>query len=149
MHPAPIDISYFPGCSLASTAKENNEALKRVFHHLGYNWIELDDWNCCGSSSGHSINPELGIELAARNLSLAPEGRPLLVACPSCFIRLRQAHLHIREDAALREQFENHWGRPFDPDLQIIHFFELLERQLEIGYEFPTRLAGLKFGSSD
>jgi heterodisulfide reductase subunit B len=138
------DVSYFPGCSLASTAKENNEALKRVFQHLDYNLVELEDWNCCGSSSAHSIDPELGTELAARNLSLAPEGRPLLVACPSCLIRLRQAHLQIRENASLQEDFEIAWGRPFDPDLRIIHFFELLEEP-GIKQEFPPRLQGLKF----
>ena len=75
-----IDLSYFPGCSLVSTATENNQSLLALFDRLGYNLIELDDWNCCGSSSAHSINSELAFDLATRNLSLAPPGRPLGVS---------------------------------------------------------------------
>jgi len=119
------DISYFPGCSLATTARENNASLIAVCKETGLNLVELDDWNCCGSSSAHSIFPDIALHLASRNLSLAPPGRPLLVACPSCNLRLRHAHLHLQEDAAARDQYQSTWGRDFDPDLKIIHFFEL------------------------
>ena len=70
------DISYYPGCSLATTAKENNRSLNFLFRHLGYNLVELEDWNCCGSSSAHSVDKDLAFDLASRNLSLAPPDRP-------------------------------------------------------------------------
>jgi len=120
------DISYFPGCSLATSAKENNLSLLNFCRHIGLNLIELQDWNCCGSSSAHSIHSELAFDLASRNLSLAPAGKPLLAACPSCLLRLRQAHLHLKNDAAARSRYEHLWGRPADLDLNIIHFFEIL-----------------------
>ncbi len=119
------DISYFPGCSLATTARENNASLIAVCKETGLNLVELDDWNCCGSSSAHSLFPDIALNLASRNLSLAPPGRPLLVACPSCNLRLRHAHLHLQKDATARDQYKSLWGRDFDPDLKIIHFFEL------------------------
>jgi len=53
-----MDLSYFPGCSLATTAKESNESLMRVCEKLGLNLIELEDWNCCGSSSAHNLRSE-------------------------------------------------------------------------------------------
>ncbi|NTV31826.1 MAG: hypothetical protein HGA50_00865, partial [Deltaproteobacteria bacterium] len=71
-----IDLSYFPGCSLATTAKESNESLMKVCEKLGLNLIELEDWNCCGSSSAHSMDKSLALSLPARNLSLAPSNRP-------------------------------------------------------------------------
>jgi heterodisulfide reductase subunit B len=58
------DISYFPGCSLATSARENNLSLIEVARHLGYNLVELEDWNCCGSSSTHSIKGDLAFQLA-------------------------------------------------------------------------------------
>ena len=82
-----MEFSYFPGCSLATSAKENNRSLHKVCKKLGFNLVDLEDWNCCGSSSTHSINSELAFHFACRNLSLAPAGRPLLVACPSCMLR--------------------------------------------------------------
>ena len=126
-HEPIVDLSYFPGCSLATTAKENNQSMKDVCLHLGYRLIELDDWNCCGSSSAHSINHDLAFHLACRNLSLAPPGRPLVVACPSCILRLRQAHHRLKSDAAARTDYQQRWGRPPNEELKIIHFFELLD----------------------
>ena len=58
------ELSYYPGCSLASTARENNESLIYLFRHLGFELIELEDWNCCGSSSAHSINTDIAFDLA-------------------------------------------------------------------------------------
>ena len=105
----PVDISYFPGCSLATTAKESNQALIAVCRHMGYRLVELDDWNCCGSSSAHSIKPRLSFELACRNLALTPQGRPLLVACPSCLLRLRLAHNRLKTDSRARSDYESNW----------------------------------------
>jgi heterodisulfide reductase subunit B len=129
-----MDLSYFPGCSLATTAKESNQALMKVCEKLGLNLIELEDWNCCGSSSAHSLDQKLAFRLAARNLSLAPSDRSLLVMCPSCLHRLKLAHKVIAENPEARAQEEALWGRPIDPGLKIVHFFELLS-----GIE-PSRL---------
>jgi heterodisulfide reductase subunit B len=120
------DISYFPGCSLATSARENNLSLLELCKNIGVNLIELEDWNCCGSSSAHRIDSTLAFNLASRNLSLAPPDRPLLIACPGCILRLRETHLHLTHDEAARDSYEKQWGRPFNPQLQILHFFELL-----------------------
>ena len=130
-----LNLSYFPGCSLATTAKESNQSLMKVCEKLGLNLIELEDWNCCGSSSAHSMDQTLAFRLATRNLSLAPSGRPLLVMCPSCLHRLQLAHKRISENPEARAQEEARWGRAIDPGLKIVHFFELLS-----GIE-PGRLA--------
>jgi len=141
------DISYYPGCSLATTAKENNTSLIYLFRHLGFNLVELEDWNCCGSSSAHSIDKELAFDLASRNLSLAPPDRPLLVACPSCLLRLRHAHLELNNNPSARNRYEKRWGKPFNPDLEILHFFEILAglNLLEYSEQNSPGLNGLKF----
>jgi heterodisulfide reductase subunit B len=122
------DLTYYPGCSLATTSKENNSSLIYLFKHLGYNLVELEDWNCCGSSSAHSINSELAFDLASRNLSLAPPDRPMLVACPSCLLRLRHAYLQLKTDHAAQRHYERTWGKSFNPNLKILHFFEFLDQ---------------------
>jgi heterodisulfide reductase subunit B2 len=138
-----INISYFPGCSLATTAKENNQSLIEVCRGMGYSLVELDDWNCCGSSSAHSIKSEIGFQLSCRNLSLAQKGIPLLVACPSCILHLKQAQNRLKRDEAAREEYEYRWNRPVDLDLEIIHFFELLAAKRNLLPDLP--LNGLKF----
>lgn len=123
----PTVYSYFPGCSLATTAKENNESMITFLKAFGVQLEELPDWNCCGTSSAHSINNDLAFDLAGRNLSLASNNRSLLVACPSCYLRLKGTHLQIDQDTSAKKRYEKKWGRPHLPDLQIVHFFELLQ----------------------
>ena len=141
------DLTYYPGCSLATTAKENNITLVYLFKHLGYNLIELEDWNCCGSSSAHSINNELAFDLASRNLFLAPPDRPLLVACPSCLLRLRHAHHKLKEDPAAQQHYEKKWGKPFDQNLEILHVFEILDELnlMDFAKQQVQSLSGLRF----
>ncbi len=125
---AEVTYSYFPGCSMATTAKESNDSLINFAKNLNITLEELDDWNCCGSSSAHSIDPTLADQLAMRNLSLAPTDRPLLVACPSCNLRLQQANIKLQEDEAARKKYQEWFGQPAPRDLHIMHFFELLDQ---------------------
>ncbi len=122
-----VEMSYFPGCSMVTSAKESNLSLLQVMKNLDMNLTELDDWNCCGSSSAHSTDPSLALSLAARNLTLASGRVPLMVMCPSCLIRLKTARAYLSKDPEARERQEELWGGAIDPDLKIMHFFEVMD----------------------
>lgn len=144
---SPKVFSYFPGCSLATTAKENDRSMITALERLDIKLEALDDWNCCGSSSAHSVDPDLAFHLAARNLSLAPEGRPLLAACPSCLLRLKHAQHLVKSDPAKAWEYEEQWGRKPNRDLSIIHFLELfLQNDFQKRFKALEKpLKGLKF----
>lgn len=146
MIPLPVEVSYFPGCSLATTAKENNASLTAFLDHFNITLKEIPDWNCCGSSSTHSIDAGLALALAARNLFMAPPGKPVLVACPGCHLRLSHARHTMTEDADKRGRLEDHFNTAFDPEIRLLHFFELLAA-LEAHGRFVSlkgKLNGLK-----
>jgi heterodisulfide reductase subunit B len=63
-----------------------------------------------------------------RNISLAPKGIPLLIACPSCLIRMKSMFLKIKNDKTLWQEYEDLWETPFDDTLEIVHFFEIFNR---------------------
>jgi len=138
--------SFFPGCSLKASGHENTQSLLKFCDMVDIELKELDDWNCCGSSSAHSINHDVARDLPLRNISLVPKGQPLLIACPSCLIRLKQSYLKLKNDAELQKKYEQDWGRKFDPNLEIIHFFELFKRiQLKDYIQNPEKqLKGIK-----
>ena len=141
------DLSYFPGCSLESSARESNISMMAAAGILGLNLIELEDWNCCGSSSANILDKEIAFSLAVRNLSLAPPDRPLMAMCPRCLYQLREAHQRLaREPETLRAQ-ERRWGRPISLDLPIIHFLEVLVRlgPARLKQGMVRNLNGLKF----
>ncbi len=141
-----LSMSYFPGCSLATTAKENNASLSTFLSRFDIHLTEVEDWNCCGSSSTHSINSDLALSLAARNLFLAPLNKPLLIACPGCFLRLRHAQMELTAHEEIRKEYEEMFERRFNPDLELVHFFELMtEMDREGKFKgFKDRLKGLK-----
>lgn len=136
------EISYFPGCSLATTAKKNDPLYAFAKRH-DVALIGLDDWNCCGSSSTHSIDHNLSELLPTRNLALAPAGRPLIAPCPNCHMRLKLAHIKLQQNREYRKKYERMWNREFDKDLQIITFFELILDLANAG-AFDKKQTGLK-----
>ncbi|WP_136800009.1 MULTISPECIES: CoB--CoM heterodisulfide reductase iron-sulfur subunit B family protein [Desulfosediminicola] len=141
--------AYFPGCSLAASGHENNRSIYKFCEKVGIHLEELDDWNCCGSSSAHSIDSEAAALLPQRNISLAQQGLPLLVACPSCYIRMRSTHEELKSDDQAKEMYKNRWERNFDQDLEIIHFFDLLTKldQTVIDKNMTKPLNGIRFAS--
>ena len=149
--PQSMEFSFFPGCSLATTARESCAALLSACRRLGLELKEVEDWNCCGTSSAHALDRGLALELVARNLSLADPSRPLLAACPSCFKNLRTGQERLAGRPGLRAGLEDRWGRPIPPDLNIISFLEIIHFLLQIKDADPSRwpdgdkrLAGMK-----
>jgi heterodisulfide reductase subunit B len=64
--------TYYPGCSCEDgTATAYGMSALAVAKALDVELIELEDWNCCGSSPYNSVDELGSLCLAARNLSLA------------------------------------------------------------------------------
>jgi len=106
-----MNYSYYPGCSLHSTGLEYGLSTRAVFKHLGLELTELEDWNCCGASSAHTLNHTLALALPARTLSQAQAfDRDLVIPCAACYNRLRGADLAMRNDPATRSEMESMLG---------------------------------------
>ena len=85
-------LSYFPGCSLHSTAREYDASTRAVCEAADLELRELEDWNCCGSTSAHSTSSELARRLPMRNLEIAARaGLDLMVPCAACYGRSKAA----------------------------------------------------------
>lgn len=140
---------YFPGCSLAASGHESNSSIYKFCEKAGIKLKELGDWNCCGSSSVHSIDAKAAALLPERNLSLTEKGLPLLMACPSCYLRIRSTHEGIKNNAEARDRYEEQWEKDFDPNLEILHFFDLLTTLGNDVFEknVVTPLNGIRFAS--
>ncbi len=139
--------SFFPGCSLKTSASENLQSLLEVAEKIDLRLVEIDDWNCCGSSSVHSIDKDLALNLASRNLFRAPGNIPIVVACPSCHLRLKEALHTLQTDPVKRAEQEELWGRKFNVNLEVYQLFDVLDDLCVKGcfHEYKDSLKGLKF----
>lgn len=144
-----IDLAYYPGCTLSSTAREIDAALHQVCNQLDINLAALPDWNCCGSSSIHAVRPQMAVSLAARNLFQAQAmGRDLMVMCAGCANRLRVAANQLRSDDSSRRVNREILGDTLEKDLQVHHLLDLLPHRLMTApYRDALRrpLTGLRF----
>ena len=137
------EMAFFPGCSLATSARENYASLRAFCVHLGYELKEVEDWNCCGTSSAHAVNSNLAFELACRNLALMHSYKQVLIACPSCFKRLKHTFLLLEEHPSLRSEFETTWQTKFNPELELLPFLRFLAAQ-DLSSEYANALYSLQ-----
>jgi heterodisulfide reductase subunit B len=97
--------SYYPGCSAGATAVGMGISTQAVAKPLDMELIELEDWNCCGSTPYGSLEKLESVVVAARNLALAEKtGLDLVTSCNSCFITLYEANLQLKEHPRLMSQ---------------------------------------------
>jgi heterodisulfide reductase subunit B len=128
--------AFYPGCTLHSTGVEFGISTEMVCEALDLEMVEIADWNCCGASSAHSMDPTLFLALPARNLALAqevslsdpslpsgqapavpsgqapavPSGSSLAIPCAACYSRLAAADLALKQDGAFRARMESVLG---------------------------------------
>ena len=146
-----LKYSYYPGCSLESTAKAYDLSMRAVAEMLDVELVELPDWSCCGASSGHCTNHQLSLALPARNLALAEkEGLDLTVACAACFLRFKQTNHELRANDELRQEIEKLIGMPYKGNVETRHLLDIFGR--EVGPEAIQRrvkkpLKGLKLAA--
>ncbi len=99
-----MKITYYPGCTLSSTAYEYGDSTLTVLEKLGIKVEEIPDWNCCGAASAKSLDHRLSILIPARNLKNAAtlEG-DVYVPCAGCYNNLMKAKAALQNDEKRRE----------------------------------------------
>ena len=96
-----MKYAYYPGCSGHGTSVEYEASTRAVCNALNMDLVEIEDWNCCGSTPAHSVSHELSGALAARNLMQAAKtGADCVISpCPSCSSNLKMARHRMQNPA--------------------------------------------------
>jgi heterodisulfide reductase subunit B len=126
-----VKYSYYPGCSLESTAWDFDCSTRAVCAALGIELAEIPGWACCGSTPAHASNASLAVALPVLNLQKAQAaGAPVMAACASCYARLRTANHKVRHDDAERQRAERITGKPYDGSVEVRHLVDVLVNDL-------------------
>lgn len=145
--------TYYPGCSQEISTKAYDLSTWAVVRALGLDLVEMDDWNCCGTSPSYSLREVGTFALNARNLALAEKqgpGRDLVTICNGCFGILDKTNHRLAEDADLREKVGEALAvidLEYRGSVKVRHFLEVLVGDVgrEAIQEKVTRpLEGLK-----
>jgi heterodisulfide reductase subunit B len=130
--------TYFPGCSSSEGgAKAYGWSTQAVSKVLDIELVELNDWNCCGSTPYSSVEELASFCLSARNLALAEKrGFDLVTPCSSCYVILNRANSYLKQYPHLKAQVDEALaagGLKYNGTVRVRHLLDVLVN--DIGYE--------------
>ena len=143
-----MKLAYYPGCSGEGTSKEYDVSTRAICEALGFTLTDIDDWSCCGSTPGHSLDHALSGALSARNLALASamEADCVVTPCPSCLSNLKHAK-HRMEDPAFKAKVDELLDEPTPALPEPYSVLQVIVEKLsmeEIAAKVKKPLKGLK-----
>ncbi|SFQ95245.1 CoB--CoM heterodisulfide reductase iron-sulfur subunit B family protein [Desulfoscipio geothermicus] len=123
-----MKYAYFPGCCDHTSAREYDISTRAVCRELGIELVEIPDWNCCGSTPGHSTSHLLGVALAARNLALVAEMglEECTASCAACYQRLAMANVEMQSNKKLCDKVNWVTGKPYHGGVRVKSILEII-----------------------
>ena len=132
-----MKVSYYPGCTLKTKAKNLEDAAVASMAALGVEFEELSRWNCCGAV--HSLADDDLIHQVApvRNLIRAMDqgSGKIVTLCSMCYNTLARANLLMRSDESKRSTLNNFMReeKDYHGEVEVVHFLNFLRD--EVGWE--------------
>ncbi len=127
-----MQIGYFPGCSLKSTAKEYDLSVKLLAQSCGIELIEIEDWNCCGATPAAAVSEELSLALPLRNLirASAQHLSSILSPCPACHSHLLLAQKEVTEGGTYKKRLHEIVDNQHTPTITLRHLVDFIYKDI-------------------
>lgn len=132
-----MQVSYFPGCTLRTKAKELDFYARKCAEILGVELCEIKDWQCCGGVFV-SAKDEIASKLSSvRALAAAKSAQqPLVTVCSACHNVIKQTNheMQTNEDFAAKVNTymaqDKNFEEPYNGETEVYHYLELLRDQV-------------------
>jgi heterodisulfide reductase subunit B2 len=140
-----MKYGYYPGCSLEKNASSYHVSAMAASKPFGVEFVELDDWNCCGATEYISLNRTAAYALVARNLVLAKQAqldnngqeKQLVAPCSACFLNLSKVESYLTDTPELTKTVNialDAGGMHYEPGgLTVRHLLDIFVN--DIGYD--------------
>jgi heterodisulfide reductase subunit B len=146
-----MKVSYFPGCTLNTTGKGFDNAVRASTAAVGLELVELPEWNCCGATYPLIVDNMLELAAPAHVLVAArDEGSTVTTACTTCYNVLKRTNRFIREHEEERERINAFIEAEYGGEVEVKDILHLLRD--DVGFDavrekVKVPLAGLHVGS--
>ena len=123
-----MKVSYFPGCTLKTKAKDLDLYARKCAEVLGITLEEIENWQCCGGVFTTAID-EIATKLSSvRALKEAKsKGQPLVTVCSACHNVIKQTNDAMANDKGFAMRTNLYMGEdPYEGDAEVLHYLELL-----------------------
>jgi heterodisulfide reductase subunit B len=101
-----MKYGYYPGCSLEKNANAYHQSAIAIAKAFDIEFVEVEDWNCCGATEYFSIDALPAYALVSRNLAIAAQQKlngdnQLVAPCSACFLNLKKTDHYMVESNEL------------------------------------------------
>jgi len=144
--------TYFPGCSASDGgAKAYNWSAQAVSKVLDVDLVELEDWNCCGSTPSISVDELGALCMAARDLALAEKrGLDMVTPCSACYVVLNHTNAYLKGYPLIKAKVDEALaagGLEYHGTVRVRHLLDIVTT--DVGYDaiaskVKKPLSGLK-----
>lgn len=148
-----MKYSYYPGCTLKSTASALDKYARASALALGFELDEIDEWQCCGGVYPLG-NDEIATKLSSvRNLIAAnSKGQELVTLCSACHHVLKRVNDDMKNVDDIRTRANNYIqpDEPYIGQTNVLHFLEVLRDRIgfkELKNKVLNPLNGKKIGA--
>ncbi|MBQ3301711.1 MAG: heterodisulfide reductase subunit B, partial [Eggerthellaceae bacterium] len=125
-----MKYSYFPGCSANTTGKSFTMSTDYVAEKIGFEMVEIPDWNCCGTSAAALTSPELAVALPARSLSISEQVNPgldVVAPCAGCYRSLKGSVSYARQSEENLQKVRDILQMPYDATADVVSLLEAFD----------------------
>ena len=124
-----MKISYYPGCTLKTQAKDLDLYARSAAAALGFEMEEIENWQCCGAVYP-TARDEVATKLSAvRALDYAKHnGGTLLTLCSACHNVMKRVNDDMQNDDDIRLKANNYLAlsEPYSGETKVMHYLEML-----------------------
>ena len=124
-----MKVSYYPGCTLKTKAKELDKYGRKSAEALGITLEEIENWQCCGGAFT-CASDEIATKLSSvRALVEAKEkGQDLVTLCSACHNVIKRTNAAMANDADFAMKANNYMklDTPYNGETKVIHYLEML-----------------------
>jgi len=132
-----MKLSYFPGCTLKTKARDLDLSTISAMEALGIELEELPRWNCCGTVFSFADDDLIHQIAPVRNLIRAQEqgANKLVTVCSFCFNTLKRANLLVKENSDKLDTLNTFMDEEDDykGNIDVVHLLEVLRD--DVGWE--------------
>jgi len=132
-----MKISYYPGCTLKTRAKNLELSMMASLKALGIEVEELDRWNCCGAVYSLADDDLIHIVAPVRDLIRVKERSydTVMTLCSMCYNTLARANELMKTDEEKRKTINDFMDEEpdYNGEVRVVHFLDYLRD--EIGWD--------------
>lgn len=128
-----MKVSYYPGCTLRTKAKELDFYARKCAEILGVELCEVENWQCCGGVFV-TARDEIATKLSSVRTLLDAKNheQPLVTVCSACHNVLKQTNNAMQTDADFAKKVNTYLKQDkdficeYNGETNIYHYLELL-----------------------